>query len=191
MTQKNGYYIPLYCALRDDPKLIRTAREFGIKDKDLLRAKLENMWTWAMMQRPDGVIEAEMSEEDFAGYCSWTGDPKKWVKILVDRGWLNRQADGSLKIHEWELYGGKLLQAVEFNRLRVAAGRDEVVRAFDRCQIPGQITKYNAIQELRRQGIKDETIIASAADDSRQSWDFWSHVKSLTPNHNETGKAVL
>lgn len=183
MGQKPGYFIPLYCGLRDDTKLIRTAMLLKAEDRDLVRAKIENLWMWAMMQRPNGIIEAEMTEDEIASNCNWKGDPKLWLSVLIDRHWLDREQDGSLKIHDWELYGGKLAESREYHRKHAEASRSGLVRVFDRCASPSVVAKAKAIEELQRQGIDDAAIRDSASNPDRKSWDFWAHIRALTPNH--------
>ncbi len=191
MGQKVGYYVPLYCGLRDDTKLVLLARKLKAKDKDHVRAKLENLWMWALMQRPDGVIESALSVEDLAHNCNWQGDAKEWVDALIQYRWLDKRGDGSLKIHEWELYGGKLLQAVAYSREHTSAARNPIVQAFDRIKSPGLVAKARAIDELIRQGLTDKQIVESAIDPARQTWDFWAHIRTLTPNHKPEVKRAF
>src|SRR3990167_3732593 len=180
MGQRGIYWVPVYCDLFDSAKLLKTAAMMKIKDTDALAMKLIRLWTWAIQTRPDGVLEAEFPAKRLADICGYSGDQEEWMKILLSCRWLDLQPDGTRKIHNWELYGGKLLDAVAYNRQVKAAQRSPLVKAFERCQSPGIVAKYKALAELLRQDISEDQVIASATDSTRQTWDFWAHIRALT-----------
>lgn len=122
----NGPWIPLYCALKDSPKLIRLAATLKVADRDHIRAKIENLWMWAMMQRPDGILD-DFSAAEVADASGWKGNPDLWLAALTDKRhqWLVRMENGTLKIHDWDQYGGKLLRRQEASREAMKRFRDK------------------------------------------------------------------
>jgi len=64
---------------------------------------------------------------------------------------------------------------------------DPALLAFAFCQTPGPKAKLAAIEDLRRQGVKDETILNSAKDPARQAWDFFDHIRALRPARAQRG----
>lgn len=182
MGKRLGFYVPVFCALPRDPKLHRTAKDLGTKDYDMVRSKIENLWMWTMENHPTGNL-GPLTPEEIAEYSNWRGNAEKWRAALINRHWLDLKPDGSYFVHEWELYAGRLLDAIEYNNLCQNARRNQLVQAFEFCHAPSKVAKYNAIQDLIRQGVPEQTIIESAAAGDRQGWDFYSHIKALTPNH--------
>jgi hypothetical protein len=61
---------------------------------------------------------------------------------------------------------------------------------FAFCQTPGPKAKQVAIDDLCRQGVTDQAIIASAKDPARQAWDFFDHIRALRPNHRPAPPAI-
>lgn len=190
MGRKLGFYVPIYCVLPRDPKLAKTAKDLKVKDYDMVRVKIENLWLWTMENRPDGTIP-DADAADIAEYSNWKGDAKKWLQVLLDRRWLEKRPDGSFYIHEWDLYCGRLLDTIEYNRICVSARRNPLVQAFSFCESPSLVSKYKAIQELLRQKVQEKDILDSAENQERRTWDFYAHIKSLTPNHKNNGAQVL
>lgn len=54
--------------------------------------------------------------------AQWDGDPEKLAKTLIRAGWIDEKEDGTLEIHDWYEYAGKLIdqRQAEKERSRVA-----------------------------------------------------------------------
>lgn len=109
---KSNCFIPLYFNLNSNPKFLRLCVVLNKTSDDerlLLRAKLENLWLWAMQYFPLGFLRS-CSYQEIALACSWSENPETWVNALIECSWLE-SSDNGYKIVNWEHYGGK--QAVK------------------------------------------------------------------------------
>jgi hypothetical protein len=112
-------------ALRDHPKKDRLAELLfnGSVPNDVsdLAAVglLHCLWWWALDYAQDGDL-AKFSDRQIAKGCGWIGDATLLVQALVDAGFVDKKPR---RIHDWDEYGGKLLEQRERERTRVKAWR--------------------------------------------------------------------
>jgi len=118
-------WIELHQALRKHPKLLHLTSLVGISDKDLVRAKLENLWLEALDYCLNGrlaVAERPLGAAEIADWSGWSGDSALWLRSLIASGWIDEKAGGSggktLYLHDWQQYAGKLLARREADRAR-------------------------------------------------------------------------
>ncbi|HYE99338.1 MAG TPA: hypothetical protein VEJ18_10525, partial [Planctomycetota bacterium] len=95
--------------------------------KDLVRAKLENLWLTAMDYCPDGrltVASRPLTADDIAEWSGWHGDATVWLRSLIEAGWIDELQGGvggkTLYLHDWQDYGGKMHAARLAERERKA-----------------------------------------------------------------------
>lgn len=62
---------------------------------------LLDLWITTALNRPSGVLTG-MDETDIALDAGWEGDPAVFVKALLDCGFLERDEDGTFRLHDWE-----------------------------------------------------------------------------------------
>lgn len=98
-------FVKLDLDLPDHPRTLHLQRLLQI-DRNQTIGLLANLWIWAMRYAEDGDL-SRFSASDIASAARWPGDPDQMMEALVASGWLN----GGAKLHAWEKFGGRLLQA--------------------------------------------------------------------------------
>ena len=97
-------------------------------------AHLMALWTWALDNAPDGVLPS--SPRIIAKAAQWTGEPNMLINALFDAGFLetdearaenvHRTCDaraGTIIIHDWHSYAGRLIEKRESNTERMRRAR--------------------------------------------------------------------
>ena len=127
----NGLFIQVYCEIETHPKFLRLCRLLGkveYDDKLLIRAKLENLWMYAIRFYQDGIIP--FCDEDISCFCGWKEESSLWINSLQESGFISRIECGII-IHDWEDYGGKLIKKREQSAERKRNYREERGRNAD------------------------------------------------------------
>ena len=75
------------------------------------------IWLWALDNAPDGSLK-NVRPRSLATAAQWTGDPDAFVEALKNAHFLDIEEDGSLYLHDWHEYGGKLTAKREAERER-------------------------------------------------------------------------
>lgn len=82
---------------------------------------LLDLWLGVAMSNPAGMLTA-WDEHDIALEAGWEGDPMEFVVALVDCRFLEKTADGTFKLHDWEDHQGYVVHApARSERARLAA----------------------------------------------------------------------
>ena len=84
---------------------------------------LIDLWLYAGMNRPDGVLEG-MAEEDIALAAQWDGQAEEFVKTLVELKLLDIRND-TYVLHDWEEHNTYASHAKERSEL---AKRNQLIR---------------------------------------------------------------
>lgn len=117
-------WLKSHSELRDHPKAKKAARTLGIPVPQLI-GHLHYLWWWAASYAPDGNL-SDFSFADIADGAGWEGDPDMFVDALVQsgmgtkRGFLERNEDDDLVIHDWEQHGGR---DIEYQRAHAESQR--------------------------------------------------------------------
>ena len=120
-------YIPSHQTLAGHPKMQEAARLLGIDEVTMI-GHLHLLWYWAMDYAPDGNLTAR-SPASIAAGARWRGDAAAFVTALCTcgyggtAGFLDCGANGSLSLHDWDDYGGKLAREKQANAARLRAHR--------------------------------------------------------------------
>ena len=61
---------------------------------------LIDLWIGTAMNHPEGKLIL-MDELDIALEANWEGNPKEFVKTLIDVGFLDKDDDGTYSLHDW------------------------------------------------------------------------------------------
>ncbi len=98
------------------------------------------LWLWVIDNAPDGdlsIIEAE----DIADISGWNGDADEFVTALIDACFL----DSDLKVHNWDIYSGQLIEKRERDRdrKRRSRGRHADVTTYTTLPTPPNPTENN------------------------------------------------
>lgn len=82
---------------------------------------LASLWAWALTYAPDGDV-SDYEAIDIAEGARYSGDPDVFVETLKEVRLLD--ADGeTVRIHNWEQYGGRYMEQRELARQRTAEWR--------------------------------------------------------------------
>lgn len=111
-------WIESHSELRDHPKSKRMKRKLRISEHETV-GLLHYFWYWALEFAPDGDI-TNLSDEDIADGCRFTGEPEEFVSALIHAGFVD-EIDGFRIIHDWFKHAGKLIawRQKEAERARV------------------------------------------------------------------------
>lgn len=183
-------WLELHQSLRNHPKLLhlkailtsRGAIPAGLcaaDAKDLVRAKLENLWLWALDYCLDGrlmVSDRPISAAEIADAAEWNGaitvpershnaplvtvdssetndPPTVWLRSLIESKWIDEKPGGvggkTLYLHDWEEYAGKLLEQREADRIRKADERSRRKSEGQRTD-GGRTVPYRTVPYLKR-----------------------------------------
>lgn len=93
-------------ALGSHPKLRLLAKELDISIPETI-GHLHLLWWWAVDYAEDGDVTRYKDFIPFA--AQFEGDADKFVKALIDFGWLD-EVDNKLIIHDWLEYTGALIE---------------------------------------------------------------------------------
>lgn len=115
-------YIELHQALFDHRKTIIAAEQLGMPEVHLV-GHLAALWSWCLDNCPDGILPE--SQRAVARGARWEGDPQSLIGALVSGDFIEHTEAG-LKIHDWEQYGGKLIEKRRANAEKQARYRDRL-----------------------------------------------------------------
>jgi hypothetical protein len=99
-------WIELHDSSRDHPKILKLARDLGIKPVYAL-GHVTSLWTWVLRMAPDGCLDS-FDGDDIELAAQWDGEPGKLFFALKERKLLDAQKNGSLSVHDWNYYSGTL-----------------------------------------------------------------------------------
>jgi hypothetical protein len=114
-------------SLPQHPKTKRAARLLEIPIP-LMIGHLHMLWYWCLDYAQDGDL-GKYDDADIADAAGWEGEAARFVSALLDCaprdevGFLERDSDGILHIHDWYDYAGKLIEQREANAQRMREAR--------------------------------------------------------------------
>lgn len=73
---------------------------------------LVDLWAWASLNEPSGLIPGPMAEDVVEGAVGWTGDQGALAAAMINSGWLDRGDSGSLLLHDWADHQGARIARV-------------------------------------------------------------------------------
>jgi len=115
--------------LKDHPKTRRAARLLGVSVPTII-GHLHLLWHWCLSYADDGDLSG-YDAADIAEAVMWDGDPDQFIEALINcgpagkAGFLERDAQGRLLVHDWHEYAGKLIAKREEAREAGARGNHE------------------------------------------------------------------
>ncbi len=80
-------------------KLSRLQRRLKLRKWEAVGV-LEMLWQVTAMNAPAGDI-GKFSDEDIAVQLDWAGDERELVTALIESGWIDRNDDHRLVVHDW------------------------------------------------------------------------------------------
>lgn len=114
-------WIQVHQQLKDHRKLLAAADELEIEPAHML-GLLTSFWLWALDNAPSGSLDG-ISNRMIARAAQWNGTPDVFVEAMASAGLLDEVGDGTLAIHDWYEYAGKLIDQREAEKNRSRARR--------------------------------------------------------------------
>lgn len=107
-------WLPVDQSLGHHRKTRQLARALGVERPTAI-GYLILLWSWALDNAPGGVLTG-IPAEDLADAAARNGDPQTFINALVDSHFVDKKERGqgrqpTLRIHDWEQYGGRLCEA--------------------------------------------------------------------------------
>ena len=100
-------WLQVHQTLKDHRKLFDAADELEITPPHMM-GLLVSFWLWALDNAPTGSL-VDITPRMISRAAQWDGDPEKLAKTLIRAGWIDEKEDGTLEIHDWYEYAGKLI----------------------------------------------------------------------------------
>lgn len=100
-------WIESHWTLPDHPKTQRFATLLGVSIPTAI-GYLHMLWYFCLKYAPDGVLD-EFDNDEIAGACRYPSEGDEFVLALFKSGWLDRDGDEVLSIHNWSKYTGRIL----------------------------------------------------------------------------------
>lgn len=143
-------WIELHQAVWTHRKTLRLAAELDI-DETYAAAHVIRLWTWGLDNAQDGDLTG-LPEKMIAFGAGWHKAPSKLVAALVTAGWLD-QTPMSLRIHDWDVYVGRLIEYRRHDAERKRNGRRTSSGASD-----GQSNGTSTGQAAARRTVGHSTV---------------------------------
>lgn len=103
------------------PKMKKLARILNIAVPTAV-GHLHFFWWWALDYAQDGSL-SRYDAGDIADAALWEQDAQAFVDAMVEAGFIDRDQDGTLRIHDWDDYAGRLLDKRRQNAERKRRSR--------------------------------------------------------------------
>lgn len=113
-------FIETHQSLRDHRKILTMATELDMPEAHVA-GHCVFLWLWSIDNAEDGILPA--SERMIERAAGWYGTPGQLVAAMVNASMLDRMEDGSLRIHDWMDYAGRLIEKRHENAARMREAR--------------------------------------------------------------------
>jgi len=150
-------WIESHQGLAKHPKTLKLARKLNIHIAQAI-GHLHLFWWWAMEYAQDGDL-SHCDPEDIAIAADWPGDERQFVESLIEAGFIDRNEDGTLSIHDWHDYAGKLLEkrAADAERKRRERQKKDAPKPSDGCPTDVMRTSSVTLTNTNNDGLIDNT----------------------------------
>lgn len=124
-------WIEVHQALRDHRKVWALAAELDMPEAHV-SGHVIYLWLWGLDSAQDGVLPKSIPVIERA--AGWTGERGKFVRSLIASGFVDEAEDGTLSLHDWDIYTGRLIGKRMADAQRK---RDQRASAGHPTDIPG------------------------------------------------------
>lgn len=122
-------WLQVHQTLKDHRKLFDAADELEITPPHMM-GLLVSFWLWALDNAPKGDLTG-ITPRMIARAAQWDGEPEKLAETLIRAGWIDKNKDGALEIHDWYEYAGKLIDQRQAEKERSARRRAAAASSSD------------------------------------------------------------
>lgn len=140
------------------------------------------LWSWSLDNAPDGALHVRASI--IARACQWQNDTDVIVSALVNSGFLDMSSDGTLTIHDWDDYAGRLVDKRRANaqRMREARKKERASNKEESATHVPRTLHARAGATVPSPSPNHTTIDSAGADNAPDDFDIWfSNLWSLYP----------
>ena len=138
-------WIESHDTLGEHPKTKRLARTLGVSTVQAV-GHLQFFWWWAMNYADDGNI-TEFEPIDIAEGAKWEGDHAEFFNALITSKFVEIINEETV-IHDWHVYGGKLVQRKNSNAERMRNTRAKHMQnACETCVEPEKSTGEKSTEQ--------------------------------------------
>jgi hypothetical protein len=134
-------WIELHTTLRNNPKTFLLMNMLKIKRPPAI-GTVSLFWTWALDAAPDGDI-SKFPAHAIAEACCWEKSPDVLLNALIECGWIDKDSDGRLLIHDWDEYTWRYFDKVEQAREQTKKRVAEYRKRKKTLHCNGDVTKSN------------------------------------------------
>lgn len=99
-------WLEVHQALRDHRKTWALAAELDMPEAHV-SGHLIYLWLWGLDNAQEGKLPANVRLIERA--AGWVGESGVFVRALMSTGFIDESDDGSLYLHDWDIYAGKLI----------------------------------------------------------------------------------
>lgn len=171
-------WIPIHQSLLTHRKTLALCDKFDLPEVYIV-GHLTALWCWAMDNAPEGILPD--SVRIIAKAAQWPGVANDFVSALLEVGYLEYNGDLRIIIHEWDQYGGKVVDHRKHNAERQKAHRErhkdepKISRNSNRNSTQnskentrnGDVTvtsqKHNSPEERREEETREELTINNSS----------------------------
>ena len=114
-------WLQVHQTLKDHRKLFDAADQLEVEPPHMM-GLLVSFWLWALDNAPTGSL-VDITPRMISRAAQWDGDPEKLAKTLIRAGWIDEKEDGTLEIHDWYEYAGKLIDQRQAEKERSRSRR--------------------------------------------------------------------
>lgn len=118
-------WIESHIELGRHPKALKLARMLQVPLPQAI-GHLHMLWWWAVDFAEDGDL-SKYDDSDIAAACQFNLEPAVLKQALIDSGFLDVGDTGSLYIHQWPEYTGKLIEGRKKHAERMKSARSKGV----------------------------------------------------------------
>ena len=116
-------WIESHTTIRNHPKTKKLAKKLGVTRAEAV-GYMHFLWWWALDYAESGEL-GDISPEDFAETIDWSGDPQLVVDAFVEAKLIDvSPRKGTMSIHDWHVFAGRLIDQRDKNRKRAQKARD-------------------------------------------------------------------
>ena len=142
-------WLQVHQTLKDHRKLFDAADQLEVEPPHMM-GLLVSFWLWALDNAPTGSL-VDITPRMISRAAQWDGDPEKLTKTLIRAGWIDEKEDGTLEIHDWYEYAGKLIDQRQAEKERSRSRCCGVCRRLAGRPNADHRTTGKQPQESRRQ----------------------------------------
>lgn len=184
-------WIQVYSNLAEHPKIYALVDRLGLRRNYEAVGIVVSLWLWAAKNAPDGDLSG-FPERAIAAAIGVVGKKRQVLcKALVETGWLDLDENGTLWIHNWSRYAGRLMEIVYKNReqtkVRSRRYRAKHLKTKEKMNLEPETSRVS--HALTGQDITEHNINNSVCPPS-SSWSKETLIELCKPRLPLSGSAL-